>query len=296
MRISTGIAAYVSTGTNANHTRCADVPLNIALPAAASALAYLNARWSLSYDTKLIGSLLKSIMKSKYADWNNNLNLFYILEKYALAPATKDHPFIVYNGRTWTFSETYQTVLRYGNWFKTVHGVKPKEIVAIDFMNSSTFIFFILGLWSIGAVPAFINYSLSGKPLTHSVRASTAKLLIVDEEVQKNFPPEQLETFASPDFREEKGPVNVVFFTPDVEAQALQTEATRVDDEVRGEATLRDMAALIYTSGTTGLPKPAIVSWKKCWVGSVFSNSWLGLGSKDRFFTVGRYYDDYPWT
>ena len=168
-----------------------------------------------------------------------------------------------------------------------MHKVKPREIVAIDSMNSSNFIFMVFCLWSIGAVPALINYNLSGKPLTHSVRASTARLLIVDDEIRSSFPPDQLQTFASPNFRDGKGSVDVVFFTPDVEAQILQMPATRVDDKVRGSSVPRDMALLIYTSGTTGLPKPAIVSWKKCWSGSVFTGNWLSIQKTDRFFTVG---------
>lgn len=187
------------------------------------------------------------------------------------------------------FQEAYLTAMRYGTWLKTVHGVKPKDIVAIDFMNSSTFIFLMLGLWSIGAVPALINYNLTGKPLTHSVRVSTAKLLIVDEELRRNFTPELMETFATPGFREEKGAVDVLFFTPDVEEQVLKTPALREEDNVRDNVELRDLAVLIYTSGTTGLPKPAIVSWLKCWLGSVFSGNWLKLSKDDRFFTVCQY-------
>jgi acyl-CoA synthetase (AMP-forming)/AMP-acid ligase II len=45
------------------------------------------------------------------------------------------------------------------------------------------------------------------------------------------------------------------------------------------------MAMLIYTSGTTGLPKPAIVSWKKCWSGSGFISDWMGVTPSDKFFT-----------
>lgn len=235
---------------------------------------------------KLIKALLKIAVKTSMAQRRDRLNLFYILESHALSPSTKDQPFIVYNGRTFSFHETYELALRYGNWFKTVHDVKPKEIVAVDFMNSSTFIFLLLGLWSIGAVPAFINYNLTGKPLTHSVRTSTARLLIVDDEVRNCFPPEQLQIFASADFREDKGAVEVVFFTPDVEAQIMQTEAVREDDKARSGPVLRDMAMLIYTSGTTGLPKPAIVSWRKCWTGSTFVTNWLGIKPADRFFTV----------
>lgn len=262
------------------------MPLSLAAPTAAALFAYLNAKYSLFYDVKLIGGLIKTAFTSRMAAHRDVLNLFYILEKHALAADTKDRPFIVYNGRTWTFHEAYVTTLKYGTWFKKVHGVKPKEIVAIDFMNSSTFIFMTLGLWSIGAVPAFINYNLSGKPLTHSIRTSTARLLIVDEELGENFPPDQMATFQSPNFREDGGAVQVLFFTPDVEAQVLQMEATRPDDKVRSGSILRDMALLIYTSGTTGLPKPAIVSWRKCWVGSVFVGKFLGLTRQDRFFTV----------
>lgn len=225
-------------------------------------------------------------MRSSFAERGDRLNAFYILETHALAPATADKEFLVCNGRSWTFHETYTMALRYAAWFRRVHNVRRKEIVAIDSMNSSNFLFMVLGLWSIGAVPALINYNLTGKPLAHSVRASTAKLLIVDEEVRNCFPPEQLKSFASSDFRDGKGPVQVVFMTSDVEAQVLEMEAMREDDKVRGGLVPRDMAMLIYTSGTTGLPKPAIVSWKKCWAGGLFFGDWIRLNPSDRFFTV----------
>jgi acyl-coenzyme A synthetase/AMP-(fatty) acid ligase len=265
---------------------CLDLPLKIALPAAAAAAAYLNARWALSHDIGLITSGLKMALKARVAERGDRLNLFYNLEAQALSPATADNDFIVYNGRTWSFRETYLMALRYGAWFKNVRGVRQKDIVAIDFMNSSTFIFMTLGLWSIGAIPAFINYNLTGKPLTHSVRTSSAKLLIVDEEVRNCFPPEQLKTFASESFRDGKGPVEVVFHTSDIEAEVLAMEPAREEDKVRGGQAARDMALLIYTSGTTGLPKPAIVCWKKCWAASLFVGDWMKVGPSDRFFTV----------
>ncbi|KAJ5959933.1 AMP-dependent synthetase/ligase [Penicillium vulpinum] len=262
-----------------------DIPLSLALPAAATTLAYLNAKWSLSYDLSLLKGLVTMKVRSRVAERGDRLNLFYTLEAYALNPKTADSDFIVYNGRTTSFYEGYIIILRYGAWFKNVHGIKPKEIVAIDFMNSSTFIFMMLGLWSIGAIPAFINYNLSGKPLIHSIRTSTARLLIVDEEVRHCFPAEQEEILTSPSFRDGKGSVEVVFHTPEVEAQIMGMEPTREDDKVRSGLIPRDMAILIYTSGTTGLPKPAIVSWNKCWSGSLFVKDWLSINSSDRFFT-----------
>ena len=209
-----------------------------------------------------------------------------MLEQYALNPKQADKTFIVYNGHSWTYRETYDTALRYGQWLKTVHGVRPKEIVAMDFMNSSTFVFLMFGLWSIGAVPAFINYNLTGKPLTHSVKSSSARLLLVDEEVRGSFPQEQLDVFTAPDFHPSGGPMTVVFFTPDIEAEVLQTKPFRENDRVRSDVIRRDIAILIYTSGTTGLPKPAIVSWDKCYIGGYFTSTYLGLKQSDRFFTV----------
>lgn len=262
------------------------MPLSIALPAAATALAYLNAKHSLFYDVDLLKSMFKMLRKKITAEKSDRLNLFYVLENHALSPNTADKDFIVYNGRTWSFRETYDMALRFANWFKNVHNVGRKDIVAIDCMNSSTFLFMLLGLWSIGAVPALINYNLTGKPLTHSLKVSTAKLVIVDEEIRNNFTPELMETLASPHFRDGKGPIEAVFLTPHLESQVLEMEPMREEDQARAGLLPRDMALLIYTSGTTGLPKPAIVSLQKSWSSTCFVGNWLKMTATDRFFTV----------
>ncbi|KAI7968087.1 hypothetical protein EIK77_007842 [Talaromyces pinophilus] len=240
------------------------------------------------YDYLLIKSLAKINIKLKLAERADRLNLFYVLEKHALAPKSANRPFIVYNGQTWTYKETYDTVLRYGQYFKQTYGIKPKEIVALDFMNSATYIFIWLGLSSIGAIPAFINYNLSGKPLSHCVKVSTARLVVADQEIRDKFTQEQLAEFASPDFRDGKGPVDVVFITPEVENQILQAPAIREDDSVRSNAAMREMALLIYTSGTTGYPKPAVVSLSKCWSGALFMDGFLSLKTDDRVYTVSK--------
>ncbi|GAM38534.1 Fat1 homolog [Talaromyces pinophilus] len=261
------------------------VPLKYAVPALGTLFTYLNAKWSMFYDYLLIKSLAKINIKLKLAERADRLNLFYVLEKHALAPKSANRPFIVYNGQTWTYKETYDTVLRYGQYFKQTYGIKPKEIVALDFMNSATYIFIWLGLSSIGAIPAFINYNLSGKPLSHCVKVSTARLVVADQEIRDKFTQEQLAEFASPDFRDGKGPVDVVFITPEVENQILQAPAIREDDSVRSNAAMREMALLIYTSGTTGYPKPAVVSLSKCWSGALFMDGFLSLKTDDRVYT-----------
>lgn len=112
--------------------------------------------------------------------------------------------FLVYEEKSWTYKEVYDIVLKYGTWLKTTYAIAPKEIVAMDFMNSPLFIFLWMGIWSIGATPAFINYNLTGDPLVHSVKSSAARILFVDPEVKTQFTREVVDTFASPKARDGK--------------------------------------------------------------------------------------------
>jgi len=210
-----------------------------------------------------------------------------VLEDHALHRTSSNNAFLIHNGRQWTYWQAYDTVLKYGTWLKNEQGVKSGEIVAIDFINSDVFIWIWLGLWSIGAKPALINYNLTGKPLLHTVKTSTACLLLVDAEVRKEFSNDVMAELASADFRGEgKGAIRVIFVDRELEAKIEAGEGIREPDEARAGQKLQDMAMLIYTSGTTGMPKPAIVSWGKAIVGGRFVAGWLPLKKTDVLYTV----------
>ncbi len=93
----------------------------------------------------------------------------------------------LFEDRAYTYAEAYQLVLRWGTWLKDQHGVAPGDIVGIDLQNSDAFFFAWFGLWSIGATPAFINYNLTGNALAHSIRTSTARLVLVDPMLQEKI-------------------------------------------------------------------------------------------------------------
>ena len=225
-------------------------------------------------------------MKAQLLEKRDRINFFYVLEERAKAKSTANHPFVVYEGRAWTYKDVYDTVLKYATWLKKTYNVAPKEIVAMDFMNSPQFIFLWIALWSLGAHPAFINYNLTGNPLLHCIKVSTARIVFVDEEVRPNFTSEVADAVAAEGFRDGKGPVEVVFFSHDIEQQILRTEGVREPDSSRSGAVGHGMANLIFTSGTTGLPKPAIVSWNKARMAGGFVSAWAGWRRKDRFYTV----------
>lgn len=238
---------------------------------------YLDAKLGLTYDYRLLGSAIKTQIKMGFNEKKARLNFFYRLEEHATNKKTANHTFLIFEGRQWTYKEVYQLALKQGTWLKTKYGIKPKEIVAMDFMNSEKFIFMWMGLWSIGAKPAFINYNLTKKALAHCVRVSTARVAFVDAEVQSNVTQE---------VRDELPGVEFEVFTPELEAEIASTEPVRVPDADRAEDKRQGMAMVIFTSGTTGLPKGAIVSWSKIIVGTGLACPWMWFTQKDVFYTV----------
>ncbi|KAF2476547.1 acetyl-CoA synthetase-like protein [Lindgomyces ingoldianus] len=155
------------------------------LPAAAASLAYLNGRLAISYDWALLSSYISAITSSIIHEYRDDINLFNILESHAHS-SRASHPWIIHHGRSWTYAQAYEITKKYGNWLVS-KGVQKDEVVAVDFMNSEVFVWVWFGLWSVGAKPAFINYNLTGKPLLHTIRTSSARLVLVDENGRAKF-------------------------------------------------------------------------------------------------------------
>lgn len=233
-----------------------------------------------------MSAFLNTHFQIKWKQKRDRLNLFYALEKHARTKSTASRPFILHEGKSWTFKEVYDIVLKYGTWLKTTYAIAPHEVVAMNFMNSPQFIFLWMGIWSLGARPAFINYNLTGDPLLHSVKTSMARILFVEDELRPQFTQNVIDTLASPEARDGKGPVQTVYFDSALERHIDSIKAIREPDSSRSGITPPDMANLIYTSGTTGLPKAAVVSWQKCLLGGHFMPHWMGLKKTDIYYTV----------
>ncbi|KAL9026937.1 MAG: hypothetical protein Q9196_004468 [Gyalolechia fulgens] len=261
-------------------------PPPIAGPILLAAGAYLNARINLIDDLATILRTSQVEILSALREYQDRCNLFYTLERHALAKSTSNHPCLIYEGKTWTFREVYDIVLRYGTWLKSTYKVAPKEIVALDFMNRPEMIFIWLGLWSIGAYPALINYNLTGPPLVHCLATSTARIVFIDEDVSDRFNGEVTSAISSPSFRDAKGPMEAVILSFHTLSEvANSVTGVREPDSARSGDPMHGMAALIFTSGTTGLPKAAIVSWGKITASGGWGSRWLGLDRQDRFYT-----------
>lgn len=249
----------------------------MAVPALAAAAAYVNARTSLSYDWGMLRSIVPTITNVVWWTNRGRLNFFYRFEDLATSKSSENRIFLRFEDRIYTYAQAYDTVLRYAQWLQNRRGIKKGELVALDFQNTDTFIFLILALWALGAVPALINYNLSGSPLTHCIKRATTRLVLIDPVVSGNV---------GDDVRSELSQTSFEVVTPELERQMLSMEPIRPPDEVRNSSSRESMGLLIYTSGTTGLPKAAIVSWAKLAIVGGFTSRWVRTTKNDVFYTV----------
>ncbi|KAI1736063.1 acetyl-CoA synthetase-like protein [Xylaria scruposa] len=251
------------------------LPLALTIPAAAAGLAYLNAKTSFSYDAATIKGTVRAAWRHNRRESADRLNAFYRLEEIANGKSAS-RVGLLFKDRSWTYAQMYDAALKYGNYLKTKYDLKPKDIVALDLMNSDHFILVCFGLWSIGARPAFINYNLTSDALCHCVKTANSVLMLVDPDVQSNV---------DEGVREKLGDLRIEFLTEEVISAVMAMDPVRPPNELRAGEVGRDMAALIFTSGTTGLPKAAIVSWTKIVTAPNFVGRWLGTTSSDVLYT-----------
>lgn len=226
-------------------------PASALLTAAAAAfplMSYLDAKYMIRNDITMIRAFITTQINQRIYERRDQLSPFYFLENIALSPkpAVADRPFLIYEGRHWSYKQSYDIVCRYATWLKERYTVKKGEIVALDFMNKPSMLWIWLGLWAIGARPAMINYNLAGERLVHCVKTSTARLVLVDGEVRGVLEGEagiatrkQLES--------EDGEREIVIFDEATERVVETWRAVRPGDEERGDVKLPDMAMLIYT-------------------------------------------------
>lgn len=255
---------------------------------------YFDAKTRLSNDLKLVHRMLGAGISGAIDKWRDRLNGFYTFESWAMSQPNQTYLIYpearhgtapkgiksldsLFDVKKYTWKQAYDIVLKYSDVLYNEYGVRPNDVIAVDFVNKDTFVFLWLALWNLGAVPALINYNLQGRSLIHCVETANAKLLIVDDEVAENG--REVEGhFSSTN-------TNVVFHDDAFRAKVEEAAGFRLPDSHRPVPNLWDPACYIYTSGTTGLPKAAVMSWKKASTGAKLYGGITFLSPKDVFYT-----------
>ncbi|KAF2719158.1 acetyl-CoA synthetase-like protein [Polychaeton citri CBS 116435] len=268
-----------------------DAPWNVAIPAVTALGAYLNARFNVAADLRSLHRVISYDRKCKSLEAKDRVNMFYLVEELAQDPQSANRPFLVLPLDTvkpgersqWTYAEAYENILQWAGWLKQKHRIQRDEIVALDCPNKPKFIWIWYAIWSLGAKPAFLNTNLRSNAFVHCVRTSTARLLLLDSDLEDALNDETLARLAATGTGRA---VDVDLLTDETDSEISKRSIYRAPDEVRSGTKVSSPAILIYTSGTTGLPKAAYVDWRKPLSGLSIWCQALGLGPTDRFFTA----------
>lgn len=221
----------------------------------------------------------------------DQVNVFYLLESQAKDSKTSNRTWLLLppdeaepnRKSAWTYAEAYETVLQYAAWLREEYKIEKNEVVAMDFTNKPQFMWMWFALWSLGAIPAFINSNLRDKAFVHSVRVSTTKILFVDPSIREVLNDGTTsELSASNDGQG----IQTVILEETTEQAIHKKTPYRAPDEARSGRKMKDSALLIYTSGTTGLPKAAHVPWDKPRGAALGVSKILQLTPDDRFFSA----------
>ncbi|XP_014552700.1 hypothetical protein COCVIDRAFT_41166 [Bipolaris victoriae FI3] len=156
-----------------------------------------------------------------------------------------NHPFLVFEGKTWSYKEFSEAYTRVANWLVDELGVQVEEIVAVDGGNSPEHLMLWFALDAIGAVTSFLNWNLTGAGLVHCIKLCNSRFVIADIDVKANVEPCRDEL--------EKTDIKIQYYNPSFFSSLSNT--TAIPDSRTENIKLESVRSLLYTSGTTGLPK-----------------------------------------
>jgi acyl-CoA synthetase (AMP-forming)/AMP-acid ligase II len=83
-----------------------------------------------------------------------------------------NHPFLIFEGNTWTYREFFDAITRVGNWLMNDLGVQVGEVVAINGGNSPEYLMLWFAIDAIGACSSYVNFNLTGAGLVHCAKVS----------------------------------------------------------------------------------------------------------------------------
>lgn len=91
------------------------------------------------------------------------------------------HPFVRFEGRDWSHAEANAAANRIAHW-ALERGIRPGQTLALLMQNRPECLFAWLGIAKTGATIALLHAEARGAVLTHALRESGARLLLVGAE------------------------------------------------------------------------------------------------------------------
>ncbi len=163
-----------------------------------------------------------------------------------------DETFLVFEDERWTFGEVMTQVDELAATLVEVHGISPRDRVAVAMRNYPEWIISFAAITSIGAISVSFNAWWVTEEIDYALGDCGASLLIADtERIERALEPTRSRGVALLGVRLERE-------FPDVDDwdDVLLRGASMPRVELHSD----DDATILYTSGTTGHPKGAVSS------------------------------------
>jgi len=221
------------------------------------------------------------------------LNVGFVFKRRARSRTCRDRIFFIFEGRKYTYSETYKEAVRYANLFLAVQEeriasgrLKPGEKLSVGIYQENTpeFVFAFFGAAINGSTLFGINTGFRGETLTNVINQAEIGLLFTDQTTREEvdrilanitvISQHDIITVGG-DNRSEEGNRRGI---PEImiHYQVSEREISRPGIDSFGPL------VVIYTSGTTGAPKGVACSHLKCLGAGLITRRRIGLTKKDR--------------
>jgi len=234
------------------------------------------------------------------------INMAALFKTLSLSPFRKNRVFFIFEGREYTYKETYEQSLLYAKLFSSVRknkiaqgSLKPDGDLPIGVYmdNNPDYVFAFFGAALSSATIFGINTGFRGETLRNVINQAETALLLTDStnlEAIENVIPETKSL--------EREDILLIETIEEAKALGYKSACEVLDDpEIKSgklpKVKIDNMSPLIviYTSGTTGAPKGVPCSHVKL-VGAGFI-TWrrTGLTSKDRGYVCMPMFHSNAW-
>jgi len=184
-----------------------------------------------------------------------------------------------------TYKEFNQVVNQYAHYFLSL-GLKKGDIIDILMKNCIEYIILVIAVGKIGAIGSLINYDLREKSLTHCLKHTLGKVIIVDQECFEGFESIKDDLKLSDQklcFLKETNSMSCPKGYIDLSSAVSKFPVT--NPPTVADVKLDDPWVYIFTSGTTGLPKAAIFPHQRVISTGIYFGQMLGqLNSDDTVY------------
>ncbi len=194
---------------------------------------------------------------------------FINYQNYRLNNFSKNLTGLISKEKTLNYSELENQINSYASYLKE-NGIKKDDRVCLIGDNSIEFIFIVLALWKLNAVPVPLNTKLQDKELKGLIDFSKCQFVFIHKDLKRKI-----------SFSNSK----TIYFPFD----NLSFNQT-LKEISNSESLLNNTAVIIFTSGSTGKPKGVMLSFKNLIVNAVNGNEAINYELNDKWLASLPFY------